>query len=106
MGGFSDYMKHLHKDKRFSISLEYIICGWNIDRKEYTFANILIDLASFAIYKSKVIFNETNKLDSINVLFMIEIKKLDEIFQNSKKICKVKIDQKHLHDCKIYWNVK
>ena len=82
---FSDFMNHLIKDEQFNLSLDKIICGWNIDNKDYTFANILIDLAAFAIYKSKMIYNETNKSNSISVLFMIEIKKLDEIIQNSKK---------------------
>lgn len=103
---FSDYMKHLHQGEQFSITLDKIICGWNIDKKKYTFANILIEIASFAIYKSKMIFNETNKLNSVNVIFMIELKKLDEIIQNSQKATNVEIDKKHLQDCKVYWNVK
>ena len=90
----------------FKISIEKIICGWNIHNSTFTFANILIELASFAVYKSRIIYNDTNKITPISILFMLEITKIDEIISNSKRKLRVKVEKQDLDYCKIYWNNK
>ena len=56
---FSKYVQEFMKDYKFHISLDKIIFGWNIDNANYTFANILIELASYSVYKSRIICNDT-----------------------------------------------
>ena len=103
---FTQYMYYLIQDQQFTITLDKIICGWNIEKHEYNFANILIELASFAIYKSELIYNDTNKVTPIIVLFTLEIKKLDEIISNSTRKLRVNVDEQKLYNCKVYWNIK
>ena len=58
---FSKYIQEFTKDYNFHISLEKIISGWNIDNSNFTFVNILIELASFSVYKSRIIYYDTQK---------------------------------------------
>ena len=94
------------KECNFNINLPIIICGWNISDKNFKFANVLIQLASFAIYKSKMIYNVTKKIIPIKILFKMEIKHLDEITSNCTRISKKIISKDKLSHCKIFWNVK
>ena len=59
--GFSKYIQEFTKDYKFNISLDKIIFGWNIENANYTFANILIELASYSVYKSHIIDYDTKK---------------------------------------------
>ena len=63
------------KDCKFNISLDKIIFGWNIENVKYTFANILIELASYSVYKSRIIYYDTKNSLPISIFFVLEIKK-------------------------------
>ena len=102
---FSNYVKCVMNND-FEISLYHIVCGWNIDRSEFDFVNILIELASFAVYKSKMIYNQTQKNVPNIVLFTQEFKKLDDILSNTKMKTKYQISKKELHEFKVYWSIK
>ena len=86
--------------------MEKIICGWNSPNAKFNFANILIELASYAVYKSRIIYYDTKKIIPISILFMFEIKKIDEIITNSKRHISIKIKQQDIEHCKVYWNIK
>ena len=90
----SNCIKQVTKKEQFNISLNKIILGWNIDDKYFTMTNILIELAAFAIYKSKMIYSDTNKLTPIEIIFITEIKKLDDVINKSSKKHKVYINKK------------
>ena len=100
----SNYVKTV-KNENLDISLKHVIGGWNIENKEYYFINILIEIASFAIYKSKMIYNQTNKNMPNTLLFIQELKKLDEISSKAKLKPNFKINKKDLETCKIFWNI-
>ena len=101
---FSNYVKTVKRED-FEITLKHIIGGWNIENKEYHFINTMIDIASFTIYKSKMIYNQTNKNIPCSLLFIQEIKKLDEILSYAKSKPYIKVNQKDLDTCKIFWNI-
>ncbi len=103
---FSIYVDYLKKIDNFEITLRKIICGWNIDSSIYDFVNVLIQLATFAIYKSKMIYNETKKYVLPKIHFMHEINNLYEMIDNSSRKIKQKVDLNDLYNCKIYWNIK
>ena len=67
-----NYVK-IVKNQNLNVLLKHIIGGWNIEMKEYCFINILIEVASFTIYKLKMIYTQTNKIIPNTVLFMQEI---------------------------------
>ena len=73
------------KYNSFRISLEYVICGWKINNSEFDIANVIIILACYAIYKFRMIYNETKKEIPIFHLFYLEVKKLNDLLANSKK---------------------
>ena len=56
----SKYIRDLTQEK-FEISLEKIICGWNSHHSKSNFVNVLIELAYYAVYKSRIIYFETKK---------------------------------------------
>ena len=56
---FSKYIQEFTNDYNFHISLEKIISGWNIVDSNFAFVNILIELASFSVYKSRIIYYDT-----------------------------------------------
>ena len=103
---FSNYMRYLFNGSNFNITLEKVICGWNIQNSDFYFANKLIEIATFAVYKSRLIFYDTKKVIPISILFMYEIKKIDQIISFSNRRVKVTIEKKDLENCKIYWNIK
>ena len=88
------------------ISLYHIVCGFNIDKSEFDFVNIIIELISFAIYKSKMIYNQTRKITPSNLLFSHEIAKLYDILSNTKVKTKYKMMINELQEFKTYWNIK
>ena len=65
--------------------------GWNIDNSNFTFVNILIELVSFCVYKSRIIYYDTKNAIPIPILFMLEMKKIEEIITVSKKILSVNV---------------
>ena len=85
--------------------MDKIISGWNIENSNFTFANILIELASYAVYKSRIIYYDTKKSIPISTLFVSEIKKIGEIITMSKQKRRVKVDKQNLNNCKVYWNI-
>ena len=103
-GKFSNYVKTV-RNENFDIALKHIIGGWNIENKEYYIINILIEIASFTIYKSKMIYNQTNKAIPNTLLFIQDIKKLDQILSASKMKTYLKVNNEDLNSCKIFWNI-
>ena len=67
------------------INIENIIYGWNIDQSNCAFVNFLFIIASFSVYKARIRFNETNTFSPIWFIFILEIKRLNDIFKNTKK---------------------
>ena len=100
----SNYIKTV-KNENLRITLKQIIGGWKIEIKEYYFINILLEISSFTIYKSKMIYNQTNKSIPNTKLFIQEIKKLDDILSATKPKPYFKINKKDLDTCEIFWNV-
>ena len=88
------------------INLEKIICGWNLENNKYDVVNVLIILASFAVYKARLIYSDTKQFIPIFNLFKIEIKRLDETFTNTKKKqnCSI-IKSREWIDLKIHLNI-
>ena len=78
----------------FDISLEHIIFGYNIDKKNCTFVNFLLIIASFSVYKARIRSSETNIFLPISLFFNSEIKRLNDIFKNTKKVPKVVLENK------------
>jgi hypothetical protein len=89
----------------FKISLDKIICGWHIQDRDYNLANLLIILASFSIYKTRMIYNETKKFVPISSLFILEMKKIDQIISKTTKKLRICIDPEKWLSCKTYWNI-
>ena len=78
----------------FDISLEDIIFGYNIDKKNCTCVNFLLIIASFSVYKARIRCSETNTFLPISLFFNSEIKRLNDIFKNTKKVPKVVLENK------------
>ena len=86
--------------------MEKIISRWNIDNSNFTFVNISIELASFSVYKPCIIYyNTKNKSTPVSNLFILEIKKIEEIITVSKKTLRVKVNKQDLDNCKVFWNI-
>ena len=89
------------------VSLHNIIYGWNIENLNFEIENILIIIASFSVYKAKMIFNETKQFTPITLFFKLEIKKLDELFLNIRKRTKYSVtNTAQWKDLKVYLNLK
>ena len=79
---------------------------WSIDNSNFTFVNILVELASFSVYKSRMMYYDTKNSIPISIYFMLEIKKkIEEIITMSKKILRVKVNKQDLNNCKVFWNI-
>ena len=102
---FLKYIQEFTKDFNFQISLEKIISGWNIDNSNFTFVNILIELASFSVYKYRIIYYDTKNQHQFQFCSFLEIKKIEEIITMSKKILRVKVNKQDLDNCKVFWNI-
>ena len=66
-------------------------------RINFTFANILIGLASYHVYKSRTI--------NSNINYVCVKKKSEEIIAMSKQKRGVKVGEQDLHNYKVYWNI-
>ena len=91
------------KDCKFYISFDKIIFGWNIEIANNTFANILIELASYSAYsKSHVIYYDTKNITNLNFVCARNKnkKKTEEIIKKSKKKLGVKLNKEDLNNCK------
>lgn len=89
------------------VSLQNIIYGWNIEKLDFEIENLLIIIASFSVYKAKMIHNETKKFTPITLLFKFEIQKLDELFSNIRKRLKYSVvNTTRWNDLKVYLNIK
>ena len=66
---FSNYIKTI-KDPNFDMSLDEIVLGGNIRDSSFSCINILIELSSYAVCKSRLIYYKTNNAKPISILFM------------------------------------
>ena len=90
----------------FHISLEQVICGWKIDNTEYDIANIVIILACYSVFKFRMIYNETKKEIPIFHLFNLEMRKMNDLLSNSRKVTRIPIlNTEKWHNLKIYLNL-
>jgi hypothetical protein len=87
------------------MDLDKIICGWYVDKSKYNIANIVIILAAFSVYKSRIIYSQTNKQTHIESLFICEMKRIDQIMSHSTKRPRIKIDPKMWYDTKVHFNI-
>ena len=78
----------------FDISLEHIIFGYNIEKKNVFFKNFLLIIASFSVYKARIRCSETNTFPLFSLFFNSEINRLNDIFKNTKKVPKVVLENK------------
>ena len=101
---FSDYCKTV-KCLTFNPSLSTIIGGLNVMNKSFYLVNVLIEFVTFSIYKSKMVYNQTEKQIPNTLIFRQELKKLDQILCNSNQNKRIKIKEKEWSDCKVYWTV-
>ena len=56
--------------------------------------NFLLIIASFSVYKARIRSSETNTFLPISLFFNSEIKRLNDIFKNTKKVPKVVLENK------------
>ena len=75
---FSKYIRDLTGDKKFDISVETIICGWNRHDSKFTFANVLIWISIICriLVKNNLLWNKKKQHLFILILFMLEIKRI------------------------------
>ena len=102
---FQNVFVRFRKYSLFTINLKKIICGWHVGDQDYDLANLLIILASFSVYKARIIYNDTQKFTPISNLFHFELKKIDQILSNTKRKPKIYVDPDKWMHCKTFWNI-
>ena len=67
---FSKYIRDLTGNSKFQISLKKIIYGWNIHNSKFNFVNVFIELASYAVYKSRIIHDTKKSNTCFNLVYV------------------------------------
>ena len=92
--------------KKFNVSLESIIYGWDIDQSCHDFANLLLMIASYSVYTVKMRHSETMVFSPISLIFKFYIQKLNTIFKNTNKIPKIVLENRmRWDDLKVHLNI-
>ena len=89
----------------FKITLEQIICGYDIENKDKHLLNALIIIACFSIYKSRLIYRDTGKFVPISIYFTQELKRIQQTIFQSKKKKRILMNQNKWSKCKVFWNI-